>query len=139
MACLGAKIIAVADAFDAITTNRPYQKARRFDEGLAILIAITDLRQDRPVLSDITTDGPIGLGKDNVKKRTATSWPGSGATEAELMVFDSLTQDVIAAARDSRTIGLKEKFTKWGAAEDAFQLWADRLRMFLDQARDLTT
>lgn len=266
---MGAKIIAVADAFDAITTDRPYQKARTFEEGLAILrggagtkwdsecvaafrrilpnipapeahraprerllclwdhnqpdiilepgpsggakmrwlkpgvdfarykrvildkvlfffapdseykgidpqelkgladafkrqlvdslkktypivatpgpdvarirFAITDLRQNHPVLGDLTTDEPIGLGKDNVKRRAATSWSGSGATETELLVFDSLTQNVIAAAKDSRTIGLKEKFTKWGAAEDAFQFWADRLKKFLDQAHDLTT
>jgi hypothetical protein len=261
---LGAKIIAVADAFDAITTDRPYQKARTYDEGLAILkggagskwdpdcvaaferilpkmpapdtrrtprerllclwdhhqpdiilepgppggakmrwlkpgvdfarynrlildnvvfffapdseykgmdpqelksladafrqqlanslkkkypivalpgpdvarirFAITDLRQNRPVLSDIASDGPIGLGKEDTKNRVAASWSGSGATEAEVLVFDSLTQEVVAAAADSRATGLKEKFTKWGAAEDAFQFWADRLRIFLDQA-----
>ncbi|MCG6538243.1 MAG: phosphohydrolase, partial [Syntrophales bacterium LBB04] len=34
---LGAKIIAVADAVDATTTDRPYQKARTFQEALAIL------------------------------------------------------------------------------------------------------
>ena len=34
---LGARIIAVADAFDAITTDRPYQKARGHFEALAIL------------------------------------------------------------------------------------------------------
>jgi hypothetical protein len=28
---------AVADAFDAITTDRPYQKGRSFQEALAIL------------------------------------------------------------------------------------------------------
>jgi putative nucleotidyltransferase with HDIG domain len=33
----GARIIAVADAFDAITTDRPYQKARTFAEAAAIL------------------------------------------------------------------------------------------------------
>ena len=74
----------------------------------------------------------------NVKRRAATSWSGSGATEAEVLIFDSLTQDVIAAAKDSKTTGLKEKFTKWGAAEDAFQFWASRLKRFLDQAHGLT-
>ena len=34
---LGAKIIAVADAFDAMTTDSPYQKARTFQEALRIL------------------------------------------------------------------------------------------------------
>jgi putative nucleotidyltransferase with HDIG domain len=99
-----------------------------------IRFAITDLRQYRPVLSDIASEGSIDLGKDNLKKRTAASWAGSGATGAELMMFDSMTQDVVAAAKDERTIGLKEKFTKWGSAEDAFKYWADRLRFFLDQA-----
>jgi putative nucleotidyltransferase with HDIG domain len=265
---LGAKIIAVADAFDAITTDRPYQKARTFEEGLAILkggagtkwdsdcvaaferilpkipvhdahrapperrmclwnhdppdivlqpgppgvakmrwlkpgvdfarykkvildnvlfffapdseykgmdpqelkgladafkqqlvaslkqtypivaapgldvarirFAITDLRQNRPVTSDFNTDGPIGIDKDNVNRRVATSWLGSGATEAEMLIVDSLTQEVIAAAKDSKATGQKEKFTKWGAAEDAFQFWASYLRKFLDQAHGLT-
>jgi len=35
---LGSKIVAVADAFDAITTDRIYQKCRSVEEGLTILI-----------------------------------------------------------------------------------------------------
>ena len=50
------------------------------------------------------------------------------------MVFDSMIQDVIMAAKEKRTFGLKEKFTKWGFAEDAFQFWAERIRLFLDRA-----
>lgn len=34
---LGAKILAVADAFDAMTTDRPYQKGKSCNEALAIL------------------------------------------------------------------------------------------------------
>ncbi len=34
---LMARIIAVADTFDAITTSRPYQRARTFEEALAML------------------------------------------------------------------------------------------------------
>jgi len=34
---LGARIIAVADGYDAMTTDRPYQKARSHEEALAIL------------------------------------------------------------------------------------------------------
>jgi len=104
---------------------------------LRIRFAITDLKQSRPVLSDITSDGPIGFGKDDSQNRSANSWSGSGATCAEVMVFDSMTNDVIAAAKDERTIGLKEKFTKWGSVEDAFQFWAGRLTVVLDQAHGL--
>lgn len=35
---LGAKIIAVADGFDAMTTDRPYQKGKTPEEALAILM-----------------------------------------------------------------------------------------------------
>jgi putative nucleotidyltransferase with HDIG domain len=99
-----------------------------------IRFAITDLRQNRPVLSDVTSEGPNSPGNDELKKRNYISWAGSGATSAELMMFDSVSQNVVAAAKDERPIGLKEKFTKWGSAEDAFKYWADRLRLFLDQA-----
>jgi hypothetical protein len=267
---LGAKIIAVADAFDAITTDRPYQKARTYDEALSILkdgggtkwdaecvaalerilpkiplhedtaaasqerllclrgygqpeitlepgppggakmrwlkpgvdfskyhrlmldpvvfffapdseykgmdpqelkgladafkrrlvdtlkkeypivtspapdvarlrFAITDLRQSRPGLSGIATDDPVGFGKKSRQKRAALSWSGSGATAGELLIFDSMTQDVIAADKDRRTIGQKEKFTKWGSAEDAFQFWAERLRLFMDKVHGRKT
>ena len=95
--------------------------------------AITDLRQRRPVLSGIAPDGLNGSGNKNRQKRAGHLWSGSGATAGELIVFDSMTQDVIAATKDKRTFGLKEKFTKWGSAEDAFQFWAERLRSFIDK------
>src|SRR6266542_1676324 len=37
---LGAKIVTVADSFDAMTTDRPYKRRRTFDE------VIVDLRQN---------------------------------------------------------------------------------------------
>jgi HD-GYP domain-containing protein (c-di-GMP phosphodiesterase class II) len=40
---------------------------------------------------------------------------------------------LIAATKDKRTFGLKEKFTRWGSAEDAFQFWAERLKSFMDK------
>ena len=98
--------------------------------------AITDLRQSRPVLSGIAPDGLNGSGKKSRQKRAMHLWSGSGATSGELIVFDSMTQDVIAATKDKRTFGLKEKFTKWGSAEDAFQFWAERLRSFMDRVHD---
>lgn len=107
-------------------------------DAACIRFAIMDLRQNRSVQSDVSTGAPIDLGKDNVKRRDVTSCSGSGATEAEALIFDSFTREVIGAAKESRTTGLKEKFTKWGAAEDAFQFWAGRLRVFLDQAHGLT-
>jgi hypothetical protein len=84
-------------------------------------------------LSGIAPDGLNGSGKKNRQNRAGLLWAGSGATAGELIVFDSMTQDVIAANKDKRTFGLKEKFTRWGSAEDAFQFWAERLRAFMDK------
>ena len=99
-----------------------------------IRFAITDLRQNRPGLSNV---GPIGFGPTDLKMGLMKSWAGSGATSAELVVLDSMNNSPIAAARDDQRIGLKERFTKWGSAEDAFKYWGDRLRLFLDQAREV--
>jgi putative nucleotidyltransferase with HDIG domain len=99
-----------------------------------IRFAITDLRQNRPVLSDL---GSTGVGLSDLKMALMNSWSNTGATSAEVMLFDSMSNSPIAAAKDDQKVGLKEKFTKWGSAEDAFKYWADRLRLFLDQARNV--
>ena len=127
----------LADAFkrrlvDSLKKGYPIVAAPAPDVA-RLRFAITDLRQSRPGLSGIAPDGLVEFGKSRRKKRVGNSWSGSGATAAELMVFDSMTQDAIAAAKDKRTIGLKEKFTKWGSAEDAFQFWAERIRLFMDK------
>jgi hypothetical protein len=96
--------------------------------------AITNLKQSRPVVSGVTSVVPVGLGISLIKKGATDSWSGSGATGAELMALDSETNDVIGVARDDRTAGFTERFTKWGSAEDAFAFWAGRAKLFLDQA-----
>jgi hypothetical protein len=100
-----------------------------------IRTAITDLKQSRPVLSGVTSVVPIGLGLSLVKKGASGSWTGSGVTGAELMILDSMTNDVIAVAKDERSAGFTERFSKWGSAEEAFKFWAERIKLFLDSAR----
>jgi hypothetical protein len=130
----------VADAFrrQMVETLKPgYPIVQKpAPDAVRLRFAITDLRQNRPVLSDIASEEPIALGGDEPQRRPVTSWSSSGATGAEMLMFDSLTGEVVAAAKDERTTGLKEKFTRWGSAEDAFQFWADRIRAFLDQVHD---
>jgi len=43
---LGAKILAVADSYDAMTTERPYQKAKTTEEALAILRKLSGTKWD---------------------------------------------------------------------------------------------
>ena len=104
----------IADAFrrQMVETLKPgcpvVQKPA--PDAVRLRFAITDLRQNRPVLGDTASEGPIGLSE----ARPATSWSGTGATGAEMLMFDSMTGEVVAAARDERTTGLKEKFTPLG-------------------------
>jgi putative nucleotidyltransferase with HDIG domain len=48
---LPARIVAVADTFDAVTTNRPYQKAHSMEEALAIVTRLTGTRFDAKVVT----------------------------------------------------------------------------------------
>ena len=100
---------------------------------LRIRFAITDLKQNSPVVSGITTIVPVGLVVSVVKKGATDSWVGSGATSAEMMALDSRTNEVIAVAQDDETAGFTERFSKWGSAEEAFTYWAERVKLYLDQ------
>ncbi len=44
-----------------------------------------------------------------------------------MMVLDSMRQDVLAAGEDQRAVRFEERFTKWGAVEEAFKFWGERL------------
>jgi hypothetical protein len=99
--------------------------------------AITDLKQSRPALSAVTSVVPIGLGISLVKKGATGSWSGSGATSAELMAMDSMTNDVIAVAQDDKSATFTERFSKWGSSEDAFKFWAERIKQFIDKAHGM--
>lgn len=48
---LSARIVAVADTFDAITTNRPYQQAYSLEEAIAIITKLTGKRFDAKVVT----------------------------------------------------------------------------------------
>ena len=104
---------------------------------LRLRFAITDLKQSRPVLSAVTSVVPIGLGISLVKKGATGSWSGSGATSAEVMALDSMTSDVIAVAQDDKSAGFTERFSKWGSTEEAFKFWAERLKLFIDNAHGM--
>jgi hypothetical protein len=103
-----------------------------------VRIAITNLEQGRPVLSAVTAVTPAGPESINVVKKGATgSWVGSGATSAEFMAIDSLTDEVIVVARDDRSAKLAERSRKWGSAEEAFKYWADRIKGSMDKIHGL--
>ncbi len=89
-------------------------------------MAIVGLKQSNPVISGITTVIPIGLGISIIKKGAAGAWSGAGATQAEAMLLDSMTNEVLAVGTLEYTAGFTERFTKWGSIEDAFKYWGEK-------------
>jgi HD-GYP domain-containing protein (c-di-GMP phosphodiesterase class II) len=67
------KIVAVADTFDAMTTDRPYQKALKFEDALALIEKFVDTRYDRQVVkafTDACHEGQIRPGSVKLRKPT---------------------------------------------------------------------
>src|SRR5690349_24275219 len=68
------KIVAVADTFDAMTTDRPYQKAMKFEDALARIESFVGTRYDPAVvaaLSEACKEGQIKPGQVKLRKPKA--------------------------------------------------------------------
>ena len=94
--------------------------------------ALTGIRQSRPVMSGVSSVIPVGLVASVLKKGVSDEWIGSGATGMELLVFDSVSNEVIAAGQDEQIAGFTERFSKYGSANVAFKFWAGRVRAAMD-------
>ncbi len=95
-------------------------------------VALTGLKQSNPVLSGVSTVLPVGLGISTLKRGTAGAWTGSGATDAELLLTDSVKNEVLIAVKCSYSAGFTERFTRYGSATEAFKFWAGRVKEFTD-------
>ncbi|OPX92935.1 MAG: hypothetical protein A4E62_01398 [Syntrophorhabdus sp. PtaU1.Bin002] len=100
-----------------------------------IRFAITGVKQTKPILSGVSSVLPIGFVISAAKKGATGAWTGSGATSAEVMVLDTMSNDVVAVAVDQKTAGFSERLGKWQSAELAFKFWAERLVKMIDDAK----
>ena len=70
---LQARIVSVADTFDAMTTDRPYQRAMKFEDALALIIKFVGTRYDDKVVAALVEaceSGQITPGRVRLSKRT---------------------------------------------------------------------
>jgi HD-GYP domain-containing protein (c-di-GMP phosphodiesterase class II) len=68
------KIVAVADTFDAMTTDRPYQKAMKFEDAVDRIETFVNTRYDPEVVAAFTAacrEGQIRPGSVRLKKPTS--------------------------------------------------------------------
>lgn len=73
---LMARIVSVADTFDAMTTDRPYQKALAFDDAVERIKSFVGTRYDERVVAAFVAaceEGQIRPGSVRLKKRTPAS------------------------------------------------------------------
>jgi len=71
---LMAKVVAVADTFDAMTTDRPYQQAMKFEDAIARIQSFVGTRYDPSVVSAFVKaceEGQIRPGSVKLKSRAA--------------------------------------------------------------------
>ncbi|MBI4831468.1 MAG: DUF3313 domain-containing protein [Candidatus Lindowbacteria bacterium] len=116
---------ALGDAYPLVAEPAP--------DVIRLRVAITDLVPSKPGVSAVTTVMPIGLDVSVAKKAVTGSYTGAGETGMEIEILDSMSNERVAAAVDQRAAGKLETFSKWGAAEEAFKFWAQRLRTRLDE------
>ncbi len=83
---LQAKIISVADTFDAMTTDRPYQKGMKMEEALKIIQSYVGIRYDGKVVEALVRaceEGkirPVSAGHPNKAKVSSVTSPNSSAS-----------------------------------------------------------
>lgn len=84
---LQARIVSVADTFDAMTTDRPYQRAMKFEDALARIKTFVGTRYDESVVASLMAacaSGQISPGRVRLKrppKAAASDQPPPPLTE----------------------------------------------------------
>jgi hypothetical protein len=103
-----------------------------------IRVAVTGIKPSSPGISAVTSVVPVGLAVSLAKKGSSGSYTGSGATNAELMALDSMSNEVLLVAQDEATAGFTERFSKYGSVEESFKYWGEKIVKFLDDAKSGT-
>jgi hypothetical protein len=101
---------------------------------LRVRVAITNIEPSNPAASGFTTVVPIGLAISIIKKGATGKHTGVGGAGMEAEFLDSVTNERLAAAIDTKWGSKLSGMTRFGAANEAFEFWSGRLKKFLDEA-----
>ena len=99
-----ARVIAVADTFDALTTNRPYQQAHTSDQAMQIIENLAGKRLDPSAvaaLHAVYARGEIKIQRFTIKRPVsppAMAFPASNEVPAVAHVPSAATAGVTAEA-----------------------------------------
>ena len=102
---------------------------------LWVRVAITDVAPSNPTANTMSSIVPVGIAVSAVTKATTDANLGTGEAATEIEVLDSVTKERLAAAVDRRQGGKAAFRGKWEDTKQAFDFWAKRFRVRLDEAR----
>jgi HD-GYP domain-containing protein (c-di-GMP phosphodiesterase class II) len=101
-----ARVIAVADTFDALTTNRPYQTAHTPEQALQIIRNLADKRLDPDAVAAllaVCARGEIRIQRFTIKRPVATATAAAaGSTTAESAPTAAALADDVAVLERTR-------------------------------------
>lgn len=115
---------------------------------MRIRIAITELKQGRPLLTTTTTVMPGGFGVKALKKIATGTHSFAGSTSVEAEMLDSVSGERIAAIMDEgeelekmklELAQVTQGMTRWGHVKRVFAFWGKRLRVWLDKTHGIET
>ncbi|MDO9263439.1 MAG: DUF3313 domain-containing protein [Desulfosalsimonadaceae bacterium] len=105
---------------------------------MRLRIALTEARGAKVVLNTLSSVIPIGLAVSILKLAATGTHSAVGEVNMEAELLDSQTGEQLGAAIDGRAgrkVIASGNFTKWGDVQDAFDFWAERLRLRLEELR----
>lgn len=102
---------------------------------LRVRTVITGVRPSNPVSNTMSTIIPIGIAVSGATKAVSGDNLGTGEAATEIEVVDSVSGERLAAAVDRRQGGKSAFRGKWEDTKQAFDHWAKRFRIRLDEVR----
>lgn len=103
--------------------------------AMRLRIALTEAKGAKVGLSAVSSLTPVGLAMNGMKKAVTGASTGVGSTGVEMELLDAQSGKRLAAAVDERVGGKTSSFSKWQSAKEAFDYWAERLKLRLAEFR----
>lgn len=125
-----------ADYYDQAITSAVFDRYKIVDEPgpgvLRIRVAITDVKPSSPIINTISSVSPLGISISLATKIFSGKNLGTGEAASEIEVLDSVTGERLVADVDRRQGGKMIFRGKWTDTQNAFDHWANRLRIKLE-------
>ena len=121
---------AISEAFTLTDTPGP--------QTLRMRIALTEAQASRPLMDITSTVMPYGVALSSLKRVAFGKHTAVGVARIEAEILDAETGQRLVAVVDARagTKALKGKMHRWSDVKGAYDLWAERMRNWIVEAKN---